>query len=468
MLKLRVNKQNIAIDRFKPSTTLLEFLRTDLRLTGTKEGCASGDCGACTVIVADTEKPGNPVFHSINSCITPLGYVHGRQVLTVEGVQDGDALHPVQQAMVDNHGSQCGFCTPGFVMSLVAHSLRPGAQKKCDRPAIVNAIGGNLCRCTGYRSIIAAGMQACAIADSSKIPALQDKSTTRASGSPAPYYQLLTNEEDLAQHLNTPPGGASPVIVAGATDLWLEVTQKNHSFEGLLDVTHIESLQQIAIVGEELHIGGAVTHTQLQDYFASTSPAITELLNRFGSNQIRNRGTIGGNIANASPIADWPPVLLALNANLILKSVDGERRVPIRDFYHDYKQTALRQNEFIARVCLPADCAIDKLQFSKITKRFEDDISSVAAAFSISLRNGVIAEISIAYGGVAPVPVRLTAVESHLTGQKPDALDLQALATVMTSAITPITDVRASAQYRLDMAQVLLNTALSKAAADDR
>ncbi len=474
MLNLRVNSQLIEDADFEPSTTLLAYLREGLGLKGTKEGCASGDCGACTVIVEQIGADG-PAYQAINACITPVGAMHGKQIVTVEGLSQGDELHPVQQAMVDCHASQCGFCTPGFVMSLVAHTLLPTAQKQCDRDAIVASIGGNLCRCTGYRPIIEAGMRTCPVVDASAIAALADhpdRASTSASpfpstpASPSEHYTLAGSEAELADYLaagaNSPL--SAPIIVAGATDLWLEVTQANASFAHIIDISAIASMKQIEIVGDELHIGAGVTHARLGDYFNARSPAIQELIHRFGSKQVRHRGTIGGNIANASPIADWPPILLALDADITLKSTNGERRLPLGEFYRGYKNTVLQPTEFIARVCLARDVDLSRLQFCKISKRLEDDISSVAGAFDLRCNNGKIHYARVAYGGVAEIPLRLTDVETWLIGRDIKHINRNQLDDLLATQLSPITDVRASADYRLAMAQATLHNALEAVA----
>lgn len=440
----RINNHEVNVPATPPSLTLLEFLRDHLGLRGTKEGCASGDCGACTVIVQDDQGS-----HTLNSCITPLAAMAAKQVITVEGVGNPQSPHPVQQAMVSEHGSQCGYCTPGFVMSLVNHHQTN--QPTNTREAIAHAIGGNLCRCTGYRPIIDAGVSAmqqtaAEIPVDTPTPAVYQLPQAAENQS----YQRVTTMDALTQALAELPQAR---IVAGATDLWLEVTQLLHDFDHVIDISDCTPLQQIESLNEGgWRIGAAVSHEKLETFLAAQDcQSLTEMLVRFGSPQIRFRGTIGGNIGNASPIADWPPALLALDAVLVLASQSGQRRVPISEFYTGYRQTVLNDGECIAFVEIP-DCSWQQLQFYKISKRHEDDISSVTVAV---YRTAEVCRIGL--GGVAATPVRLTTVET-LVQQGADAQDVRS---AIEQAITPISDVRASAAYRMAMVQNLILKAVS-------
>ena len=459
--------------------SLLDYLRNDAELRGTKEGCASGDCGACTVIVRELDG-GKP--RTVNSCITPLCAALGKQVITVEGVGTPEQPHPVQQAMVEEHGSQCGFCTPGFVMSLVAAQLRETSNapsdtdpSKPDRNQAVESISGNLCRCTGYRPIVDAALSAACQA----IPVANSATDIEPSSqiAKAQSYQrpknlaLLLESLQASGHTRTlenpeAPGEASKAwLLAGATDGFLEVTQRYLDPTQIVDLTEVDELKEITSNQDgSLTIGAAVTHEEALQYFSqgnNESPAIVDVLKRFGSPQIRARGTLGGNIANASPIADWPPMLMALNANLILVTTRGiERDLPIDQFYLGYKSTVLRSDELIKAIQIPASINAKRLHARKISKRFEDDISSTLGAIYLVQENLIITEARIAYGGVAATPLRCRTTESVLLGKDlTPALIEQAIA-ALAEEISPITDVRASASYRRHASKAILQDAL--------
>lgn len=411
-----LNERRIDIRPTALCQSLLTYLRDDLGLTGTKEGCASGDCGACTVVVASA----NGEVHTVNSCITPVGAVAGGRVLTVEGVGTPDDLHPVQQAMIDANGSQCGFCTPGFVMAMVGDGLKRQESRDArprDREDALIALSGNLCRCTGYRPIIDAYLQAAAEPGCDWLLA-PGRLIEEAKG---PYTSPL----DLAT-LRRRLEAQDPdevTIAAGTTDLWLEVSQQYRDFPTIVDLTRVDELQRIDVSDGRLTIGAAVTHARLFDFFADgdhKSEAIVDILARFGSPQIRSRGTIGGNIANASPIADWPPLLLALDAELDVMSFAGAcRRIPLSSFYRGYRQTLLEPDELIVAV----DFAIPqwrRLAAYKISKRREDDISTVmGAVYAETDEADRVITARVSFGGVAETPVRLGSVETALVGVSP-------------------------------------------------
>ncbi len=460
MLTLQVNNTLETLDAFAPEQTLLGYLREHLGLCGTKEGCASGDCGACTVIVEDP--PGR--FSTVNACITPLGAMQGKRVLTVEGLQNADgSLHPVQTTMVEEHGSQCGFCTPGFVVSLAGHAL--AADAAFDRDSIVHAISGNLCRCTGYRPIIEAGMSSEQNGVMQWQPepvhaALAESADTIRIGDGASGLYLRANTEDELAELYAEHPEAK--LVAGATDLWLEVTQRDQAFDQVLDMSNVAALQRIEPADGALEIGAGVSHAALSDYLAAEHcQATTELLARFGSPQVRYRGTLGGNIGNASPIADWPPLLLTLDASLVLRAGAATREVPLNAFYTGYRQTVLAPGEYISRIRIPAPIDWQTLHFHKVSKRVDDDISSVAGAFRFDIDNGAIKNARVAFGGMAATPLRMEDIETELMGQALASVDFKRLNDLLAAALQPITDVRASAEYRLAMAQNMLKRTLT-------
>ncbi len=492
MMRLWINGRERPILDFDPNVSLLEHIRAQPGLTGTKEGCASGDCGACTVIVQDLADPTNDgapgLFFSLNSCITPLGAMADHQVLTVEGaagmgrspadVTRGVAaasLHPVQAALVEHHGSQCGFCTPGFVMSLIAHQLAAGeGLGAATRADFARAISGNLCRCTGYRSILSAAAAAAEATSGGyrhpreAVPALTatppPQPGAETVGKAVPFHR--PKDEKALRETLAEAAGATPTFIAGATDLWLEVTQRCRQLGPLIDLGRVAELRGADLVDGRIRLGGAATQATLEAFFGadgpSPCPAIAALLARFGSPQIRHRATLGGNIANASPVADWPPVLLALDAELELADAAGERRaVPIRSFYLGYKETQLRPGEYIRAVSFADD--LQALQVFKITKRWDDDIASVLGAFRIDVEDGAFKRVRIAFGGVAATPLQVPEVAAELVGQPVGDAAVDAATARLREVLTPITDVRASREYRLDMAEATLRKAIHRA-----
>ncbi len=444
-----------------PDTSVLELLRDSLGQTGSKEGCASGDCGACTVALGEAGPDGRVRYHSANACITPAHQLQGRVLVTVEGLADGERLHPAQAAMVECHASQCGFCTPGIVMSLFTlyEEQRMGDDKvpaPLTPQRLEAALGGNLCRCTGYRPIrdaalsmgdyphegppwMKAGIDAAAPLASSSA----ERDADSAFVQPASLAELL---DERSRH-------PEARLVAGATDLWLEVTQHLARFARLVDLTRVAELQAIEETTLDdgragWWIGAAVTYSRLETLLEAHFETFAHLLHRLGSAQIRNRGTLGGNIANASPIGDTPPVLLALGSRLWLAGPEGERELPLDDFFLDYKQTALRQGEVIRAIFLPRPEAGRHLRVWKLSKRREDDISAVLGAFGWRREDGVLREVRLAFGGMAAIPKRAAAAEAALEGQVPSTAAFQAAKLALAQDFQPMSDVRGSAHYR--------------------
>ena len=448
--------------------TLLQFLRTECGLTGTKEGCASGDCGACTVVVGKEVKGGID-FYTVNSCISPVGSFQNQYVVTVEGLADEalkGAMHPVQEAMVECDGSQCGFCTPGFVMSLAGLHLKYGRKggKAPTREAVLDAISGNLCRCTGYRPIVEAGIR-------SVIKPVQSDRIAQKQGSAAPFsgnlvlasssggYWQPESESELQSLLKNHPEAR---LIAGGTDLMLESTQLFQPLPEIVDLNRISSMRQIVMECESVEVGAAVTYTELEAAFEAHDPELLAMLSRLGSRQIRNRGTVGGNIGNASPIADMPPFLLVLDAVLVITASHGQERLEkLVDFYVGYRETTLRSGEYIARIRFNRVKPEQSLRLYKLSKRYEDDISSVMGAFLWDPDTGM----KIAYGGMAAVPARAVRTEAEINRRDWEGdgyVDDQALESVsaaLRDEFTPISDVRASAEYRHEMACNLLRKA---------
>ena len=460
-MKLLINQQVHDVD-VPADTTLLNYLRGN-GLTGTKEGCASGDCGACTVMVGTPDTDGIR-YRTVNACIAPVGQFAGEHVVTVEGLAEADQLHPAQQAMVDCHGSQCGFCTPGFVMSLAA-LVENNSVGSDQRERVLQGISGNLCRCTGYRPIVDAGLRALQAPPTAR---LHDAAVFDMMGESSPAHDrggvhLPTSEDELQRTMQRYPDAR---LIGGGTDLMLEVTQLYRHLPELICLGRVAELNRIEETGETLVIGAGVPYTLLEDWFADRSSPMFDLLQRLGSRQIRNSGTPGGNLANGSPIADMPPALIAWDARLELVSAAGASRVvSIDDFYLDYRKTVLAQDEYIARIHIPLDAMQDFHRFYKSSKRIEDDISSVMGAFRFKLDGGRISQARVAFGGMAATPVRLGEVETLLEDAAPG--DEQVLSQVIEQLevlMTPLTDVRASAAYRAAMAGAMLSRALAEAA----
>ncbi|APE32378.1 xanthine dehydrogenase small subunit [Halomonas aestuarii] len=435
-------------------TSALELLRETLGQTGTKEGCASGDCGACTVAIGEPDAAGELVYHNANACITPAHQLEGCHLVTVEGLARGERLHPAQAAMVDCHGSQCGFCTPGIVMSLFTlyeHQRRHPAPLTQAR--LEDALGGNLCRCTGYRPIrdAALGMGDYPAADPewAEDATLAGHVAELRSADDAPeaagHYRVPRDLAELRALKANHPGAR---LVAGATDLWLETTQQLKALDDLIDVRRVAELNAVEETSEGWWIGAAVTLARLTPLLAEPYPAFEHLMHRFASSQIRNRATLGGNIANASPIGDTPPVLLALDARLRLDGPRGERELPLADVFLDYRHTALAEDEFIAAIFLPRPIHGQHLKVWKLSKRREDDISAVLAAFAWRLEDGVMRDVHLAFGGMAAIPRRAPAAEAALEGRAPDVEAFAAARAALAKELTPMSDVRGSAEYR--------------------
>ncbi|MBF2734872.1 MAG: xanthine dehydrogenase small subunit [Betaproteobacteria bacterium AqS2] len=431
----------------------------DRGLVGTKEGCATGDCGACTTAVYSLEG-GRLACSSLNACITPLASLAGKLLVTAEGLAEPDGtLHPVQQAMVEEHGSQCGFCTPGFVMSLYSH-LKNGAA--AEREAVITSISGNLCRCTGYVPIIRAGMRLRpadaedwyannAAAIKKRLAALQRENRPR---------RLAELEAAWRKKPKARP-------VAGSTDLGLELTQQLAEHE-LLPLAEIPELRGIKKAKTRWSIGAAATWAEVEELIAPELPGMSELLHRFGSPPIRAQATVGGNIANASPVADGPPVFLALGCTLVLQRDGKKREVALEDFYQGYKKTVLRPRELIREVRLRRPAKGEVFDVGKISKRFEDDISAVCGAWQLRLgaRNRILAA-RVAYGGMAAVPLRAKRCEAALTGQPFTLATVAAAAAALSKDYKPLDDMRASAAYRMTVARNLLRRFYLRASGQD-
>jgi xanthine dehydrogenase small subunit len=489
--------QVVSLANVPPSRTLLEVLREDLACTGTKEGCGEGDCGACTVVVGEAED-GHLRYKAVNSCIKLAHSINGQALWTVEDLAGADgALHPAQEAMVNCHGSQCGFCTPGFVMSLfgmyqnyiaptlvtACTSLPPeGAAAPADWQSQIRGPGltetgalaprtnpitrelaqqdlsGNLCRCTGYRPIFDAAQQMAALpavaideADLlSKLkllaPARKGLEADLAYKSPRTLAELLTAR---AEHPDAQ-------LVAGCTDVGLWVTKMHKQFSKVLDVTRVEELQRVERYSHHIAIGAAVT---LSDAFAALVADRSQLqtfANRFAGLPVRNAGTLGGNVANGSPIGDSMPLLIALGANVVLMSIRGHREMPLEQLYTGYRKNVMAKDEVLAWIKVPRPQAGEVLKAYKISKRYDDDISAVCLVVSMRLEGNQVSHVSIGAGGVAATPVRALQTEAALRGQAWTLQTVQRAIATLRAEFSPISDMRASSAYRSEVLGNLL------------
>ena len=442
-----------ALPDVAPDRTLLDVLREDLRCTAVKEGCASGDCGACTVAVAEAEEGGRLHWRAINSCIRLAHSVEGMAVFTAEDIAgEGGRLHPAQRALLECHGSQCGFCTPGFVMSLFAlHRQRDGAA--VSRDEALHALSGNLCRCTGYRPILDAAqtmhhwpdvpLDESGLLQQLKLLAQDGRST--AADSASNFYATPTT---LAELLRLRAAHPQALIAAGTTDVGLWVTKQHRRFGQIIDVTRVTELRRIERGAHSLSIGAAASLTEAFDALAESRPQLKPFFDRFAGLPVRESGTLGGNVANGSPIGDSMPLLIALGATLVLASTRGERTLPIEDFYLAYRKTALAPDEVLARIEVPQPTPHEWLRADKISKRFEDDISAVCLAVALQVEDGVIHSARIGAGGVAAVPARAIQTEAALAGQQCAEAIFDAAATVLEAEFKPLSDMRASSAYR--------------------
>jgi xanthine dehydrogenase small subunit len=443
-----------------PNLTVLNFLREVERRTGTKEGCAEGDCGACTVVLGELE--GDRIrYRAVNACILFTPQLDGKQLITVEHLRRPDgSLHPVQQAMVECHGSQCGFCTPGFVMSLFAlyHS-----EQAPSRQRILDVLAGNLCRCTGYRPIVDAARRMYELGDHDQFSAREAETIAQlralgrddrlAFAGAGRRYFAPRRIEDLAALCEQFPHAS---LLAGGTDVGLWVTKQQRDLDTLIYVGGVEELSRLEVTDTHLEIGAAVTYTDAMDTLGDPWPDFGELIRRLGSVQIRNSGTIGGNIANGSPIGDSMPALIALGAELVLRKGAAQRSMPLGDFYLDYRQTALQAGEFVELIRVPLPEPEQQFRCYKIAKRFDQDISALLGAFRVQLDQGRIADVRIAYGGMAAIPKRARACEQALRGRSWTEATIARGREALARELAPISDMRASAEYRLRAAQNLL------------
>ncbi|MFZ1342907.1 xanthine dehydrogenase small subunit [Thiothrix eikelboomii] len=470
-LSFMLDGKRIDLNTFKPTTTVLSFLREHLHRTGTKEGCAEGDCGACTVVIADLHR-GGLRYRAINACIQFLPILDGTCLYTVESLKRQQTLHPVQQALLDCHASQCGFCTPGFVMSLFALYK---TQAQPSRERIASALSGNLCRCTGYRPILEAGQRMYHYAES--LPATQRDLVSASAGDSTGQAELIAQLQalastsslylqhedasffapqtlnELADYLIAEPDARK---LAGGTDLGLWVTKQHRDLNKLVYLGAVAELTLIKKTSEALEIGAAVSLEEAYQALTAEYPELDDLYERFASLPIRNAGTLVGNLANGSPIGDSMPALIALGAKLVLQQGQHIRHLALEAFYLGYQQQDLREGEFIRAVLIPLPKPAQIFRTWKIAKRFGQDISAVCAAFALEREAGQVTAIRIAFGGMAAIPKRATYTEQALLGQVWNADCLEQAIPALRQDFQPLTDLRASADYRTLVAANLL------------
>jgi xanthine dehydrogenase small subunit len=449
----------VTLANVPPTQTLLQVLREALNCTGTKEGCNEGDCGACTVVLGEN-RGGQLHYSAVNSCIRLAHSIDGMVLWTVQDIASPTGqLHPAQQALLQCHGSQCGFCTPGFVMSLFAmYQNRVQAGEVITREMAQQDLSGNLCRCTGYRPILDAAQTMASLPAAPVDDAflLQKLELTMQSG----LWQMADSAymlpQTLAQLLAQRRAHPQAQLVAGCTDVGLWVTKQHQQFAQVLDVSQVHELRQIERLPAHIAIGAAVS---LSDAFAALvadRPQLHTFATRFAGLPVRNAGTLGGNVANGSPIGDSMPLLIALGARLVLLREGGQREMRLEDFYTGYRKNLLAADEVLAWIKLPLPTADEFMRAYKISKRFEDDISAVCLAIQLRLDHGVVAGITIGAGGVAATPVRAAKTEAALLGQPWTQATVQQAQAALQAEFQPISDMRASAAYRRQMLGSLL------------
>lgn len=439
-----------------PTRTVLQYLREDLCRKGSKEGCAEGDCGACTVVVAELRNDGNGVeLKAINSCIQFLPTLDGKELITVESLAIGDDLHPVQSAMVANHGSQCGFCTPGFVMSLYALYE---TNKSPDRQEIDDALSGNLCRCTGYRPIVVAAEQMYDAARVNRpdrslvLESIQRKTSLHIEHNGRQFFAPLDADEFAALQKEHP----AATILAGGTDVGLWVTKQHRELATVIYTGRVAELCDVKVSDTHIDIGSAATLSDAIPTIIEHYPGFAEMFRRFASPPIRNAGTLGGNIANGSPIGDSMAALMVVDTSLVLRVGEVEREIALDDFYHDYMVNDLQPGEFVSRIKMPLPSEQAVVKSQKWSKRFDQDISAVCTAYRLILDDGKVTSFRMACGGLAATVRRAEETEAAMTGMPWTKETIEKACAALARDFAPISDMRASADIRLLAVQNLL------------
>ena len=459
----------VEVDGVSPTRTVLDWLRETARCVGTKEGCNEGDCGACTVVIGELpggaqagapEVVGGLRLTTANACIQFLPALDGKALFTVEDLQEGGALHPVQQAMVECDGSQCGFCTPGFVMSLWATYQHHGARgTRPTRQELADELSGNLCRCTGYRPILDAGERMFDLPATTldtaparaALESLRSDETFRFAGAGAEFVAPKTLAAFAAERLARPEAR----ILAGSTDIGLWVNKMFRDLPALLFIGGVDALKAVEVQGGVLSIGAGASLEDAWRALVSRWPTLSDVWLRFAGVPLRHAGTMGGNVANGSPIGDSAPVLMALAATLVLRRGERVRRVALTDFYTGYMTNDLEAGEFVQAIEVPLDDPAEVRAY-KISKRFDCDISALCAGFAITLDGGVATTARFAFGGMAATVMRAAATEAAVVGQPWNEATVVAAQQALGVDFAPLSDMRASAAYRLQVAQNLL------------
>ena len=457
-LRFLLNDTEVALTEVGASDTLLDHLRLTRRMTGTKEGCAEGDCGACTVL-AGRLTPDGLVYEPINACIRLMASCHATHIVTVEHLRGPDGgLHPIQAAMVAHHGSQCGFCTPGIVMALYGLWMTNPAAGEAE---IETALQGNICRCTGYAPIIRAAQAAGAAggqaqdalarereAVAARLAGMRDGRVSLARG--ADRALIPADTDDLAAALLEEPGAT---LVAGATDVGLWVTKFMRDISPAIFIGHL--MKEITVADGVIRLGAGVTYSEAAPILTRHIPEAAEYWSRIGGWQVRNAGTIGANIANGSPIGDTPPLLIALDARIVLRRGDQRREMPLEAFFIDYGKQDRQPGEFVEEIVIPVPQGA-RIAAYKVSKRRDSDITSVAAGIRVDVADGIITDVRLAFGGMAGTPKRARAAEDALRGQPFAEAAFDAAARAIAGDFQPMTDMRASAEYRATVARNLI------------
>ena len=461
MIRFLLDGEVIEIADPDPTGTLLDHLRYRLRRTGTKEGCAEGDCGACTVALASLGEDDVVRWRAVNACILLLPMLDGKALMTVESLSRDGRLHPVQQALADGHGSQCGFCTPGFVMSLYARSI---AAEGTEGLAVGDVIAGNLCRCTGYGPILAAGEVnpprpaapdpelAASLKALRRCDPLSLRFADPESGRVREAF-VPRSADQLAAHQVEHPEAR---IVAGATDVGLWVTKQLRELPSLTFVADVPELKRIEEQPDGLTLGASVRYSEAAGALSRLHPDLGELVRRIGGLQVRNAGTIGGNVANGSPIGDMPPALIALGATLTLRRGEARRTIPLESFFLAYGEQDRAPGEWVEEVHIPRPSAQALVRIVKLSKRQDSDISSLGAAFVLPIHDGTIGEARVAFGGMAGIPARAPRCEAVLSSRPWTLETIEAAAGALRGDFSPLDDLRGSAEYRLEAAANVL------------